>query len=110
MIKEIGSISALYDAVLKLSASGPVEGNYKGSYLSMTSKESLYFGIIHITTNFGIVIMNTVLWQKGFAADVAAAVPGYILGGNAYFAIPWAIGTLVGLGESVCELIFIPKY
>jgi hypothetical protein len=35
--------------VLKLSASGPVEGNFKGSYLSMTSKDSLYFGIIHIT-------------------------------------------------------------
>jgi urea-proton symporter len=99
VINEIGSIQHLYDLVLELSASGPVAGNHKGSYLSMTSNESLYFGIIHIVTNFGIVIMDTGFWQKGFSADVAAAVPGYILGGNAYFAIPWAFGTIVGLGK-----------
>ncbi|KAF2499002.1 SSS family solute:Na+ symporter [Lophium mytilinum] len=64
-----------------LSASGPVEGNYYGSYLSMTSKES----------------------QKGFSADVAAAVPGYILGGNAYYAIPFAFRTIVGLGAVALE-------
>ncbi|CEL11813.1 hypothetical protein ASPCAL14909 [Aspergillus calidoustus] len=64
----------------------------------MTSNESLFFGIIHIVTNFGIVCMDTGFWQKGFSADVAAAVPGYILGGNAYFAIPFTFGTVVGLG------------
>lgn len=47
--------------------------------------------------------MDTGFWQKGFAADTAAAVPGYILGGNAYFAIPWAFGTIVGLGTLVLE-------
>jgi hypothetical protein len=45
-INEIGSIGGLYDAVSALPAA--VEGNYKGSYLTMTSKESLFFGIIHI--------------------------------------------------------------
>lgn len=47
-IKEIGSIGALYDAVKPLSEHNPVEGNYRGSYLTMTSKESVFFGIIHI--------------------------------------------------------------
>ncbi|KAF2806136.1 SSS family solute:Na+ symporter [Mytilinidion resinicola] len=103
VMNEIGNISALYDAILKLSASGPVECNYHGSYLSMTSKESLFSCIIHITTNFGIVIMDTGFWQKGFSADVAAAVPGYILGGNAYFVIPFAFGTIVGLGALALE-------
>jgi Na+/proline symporter len=98
---EIGSIGALYDAIISLPQEGTIEGNHDGSYLSMTSNEALYFGIIHIVTNFGIVIMDTGFWQKGFSADVAAAVPGYILGGNAYFAIPWAFGTIVGLGKSL---------
>ncbi|KAF9890854.1 hypothetical protein FE257_005430 [Aspergillus nanangensis] len=93
MVDEIGSIGGLYDAIMRLPASQVVEGNHKGSYLTMTSEESVVFGIIHIVTNFGI----------GFAADVAAAVPGYILGGNAYFSIPWAFGTIVGLAALVLE-------
>ena len=47
-VNEIGSIGALYDRIVALSATRKVEGNYKGSYLTMTSKESLFFGIIHI--------------------------------------------------------------
>lgn len=49
IIKEIGSIGALYSLLKALPAEGSVAGNYKGSYLTMTSKESLFFGIIHIT-------------------------------------------------------------
>ena len=40
---------------------------------------------------------------QSFSADVSAAVPGYIIGGNAYFAIPWAFGTIVGLGALALE-------
>ncbi|KAL3440589.1 Sodium:solute symporter family-domain-containing protein [Aspergillus insuetus] len=100
---EIGSIGALYDLIKTLPSEGTVSGNHAGSYLSMTSDESLFFGIIHIVTNFGIVFMDTGFWQKGFSADVAAAVPGYILGGNAYFAIPFTFGTVIGLGALVLE-------
>ncbi|KIX03525.1 uncharacterized protein Z518_07078 [Rhinocladiella mackenziei CBS 650.93] len=63
-IQGTGSIGALYDAVLPLSKQHPVEGNYQGSYLTMTSKESISFGIIHIVTNFGIVFLDTGFWQK----------------------------------------------
>ncbi|KAL2816596.1 Sodium:solute symporter family-domain-containing protein [Aspergillus cavernicola] len=100
---EIGSIGALYDLIKALPQEGTISGNHAGSYLSMTSDESLFFGIIHIVTNFGIVFMDTGFWQKGFSADVAAAVPGYIIGGNAYFAIPFTFGTVVGLGALVLE-------
>ena len=47
-VNEIGSIGALYDIVLHLSDNNPVAGNHKGSYLTMTSQESIFFGIIHI--------------------------------------------------------------
>lgn len=49
VINEIGSIGALYNMVMALATTQPVEGNLRGSYLTMTSKESLFFGIIHIT-------------------------------------------------------------
>jgi hypothetical protein len=47
--------------------------------------------------------MDTGFWQKGFSANIAAAVPGYILGRNAYFAIPWVFGTIVGFGNSASD-------
>jgi len=61
----------------------------------MTSTSAIYFGIIHITTNFGLVIMDTGFFVKAFAASPRAVVPGYVIGGIAYFAIPWALGTLM---------------
>ncbi|KAL4955798.1 hypothetical protein BDW69DRAFT_182167 [Aspergillus filifer] len=99
----IGSITALYDLVKSLPSEGTVEGNHAGSYLSMTSNESLFFGIIHIVTKSGIVFMDTGFWQKGFSVDIAAAVPGYIIGGNAYFAIPFTSGTIVVFRALVLE-------
>lgn len=40
---------------------------------------------------------------QGFSADVASAVPGYVLGGVASFSVPWAFGTIVGLGALALE-------
>ncbi|KAF2638816.1 SSS family solute:Na+ symporter [Massarina eburnea CBS 473.64] len=100
---EIGSIGALYDAAVQAGVDYPVEGNYKGSYLTMRSNECLYFGILHIISNFGAVIMDTGFWQKGFSADVGSAVPGYVLGGIASFSVPWTFGTIVGLGALALE-------
>lgn len=39
--------------------------------------------------------MDTGFFVKAFAASPAAVVPGYVIGGIAYFAIPWGLGTLM---------------
>ena len=39
--------------------------------------------------------MDTSFFVKAFAASPAAVVPGYVIGGIAYFAIPWGLGTLM---------------
>lgn len=49
--------------------------------------------------------MDTSYFIKAFAASPDAVVPGYTIGGVAYFAIPWALGTImssvaVGLEDS----------
>ena len=55
----------------------------------------MLFGIIHILANFGLVIMDTGFFVKAFSATPQAVVPGYVVGGIAYFAIPWCLGTLM---------------
>ena len=39
--------------------------------------------------------MDTSFFVKAFSASPAAVVPGYVVGGIAYFAIPWGLGTLM---------------
>lgn len=39
--------------------------------------------------------MDTSYFIKAFSASPAAVVPGYTLGGIAYFAIPWGVGTIM---------------
>jgi Na+/proline symporter len=93
-LEEIGSVENLFKLVQAAGERNPVSGNEQGSYLTMTSKGGVLFGIIHICANFGLVIMDTSFFIKAFSASPAAVVPGYVIGGIAYFAIPWAIGTL----------------
>lgn len=93
-LEEVGSIGNLYELVQAAGARHPVSGNEDGSYLTMTSKGGILFGILHICANFGLVIMDTSFFIKAFSASPQAVVPGYVVGGIAYFAIPWAMGTL----------------
>ncbi|KAK3319659.1 urea active transporter [Cercophora scortea] len=93
-LEEVGSMSNLFELVKAAGERSPVAGNEGGSYLTMTSKGGILFGILHICANFGLVIMDTSFFQKSFSASPKAVVPGYVIGGIAYFAIPWFIGTL----------------
>lgn len=102
-VDQIGSIGALYESVVTVGKEKPVTGNFEGSYLTMRSQQCLFFGILHITGNIGGVIMDTGFWQKGFSADIAAAVPGYVLGGVASFSVPWSFGTIIGLAALALE-------
>ncbi|GIJ83275.1 hypothetical protein Asppvi_002094 [Aspergillus pseudoviridinutans] len=94
-VDEVGSIGNLYELVKSASQRHPVDGNHAATYLTMTSKGGILFGILHICSNFGLVIMDTSFFIKAFSAAPSAVVPGYTIGGIAYFAIPWALGTIM---------------
>lgn len=123
-IPEISSIGHLFELVVSAGEEHPVSGNHNGSYLTMASKDvrlklsapiltssllthsihqAILFGIIHILANFGLVIMDTGFFTKAFSAAPQAVVPGYIIGGIAYFAIPWCLGTLMSLAALSLE-------
>lgn len=52
--------------------------------------------------------MDTGFFVKAFSATPHAVVPGYIVGGIAYFAIPWAFGTIMSF--SALSLEHTPKF
>ena len=72
---ELGSPGVVYNRLLEVASRsracqepmshhgqscGPVNGNYKGSYLTMLSSGGLVFGIINIVGNFGTVFVDNV--------------------------------------------------
>jgi len=94
---EIGGISGMYDKLTQASILQPVEGNAFGTYLTLASIGALIFGVINIVGNFGTVFVDQSYWQKAIAARPKAATGGFIIGGLAWFAIPFTLATTLGL-------------
>ncbi|CAN8104525.1 unnamed protein product [Discula destructiva] len=93
----VGGLSGLYDKVLASAAENYIPGNYKGSLLTMKSENSIIWGLDLKFGNLALVIMDTAFWQKSFATEVNATVPGYNLAALAIFGIPCGLGTVIGL-------------
>jgi len=94
---EIGGISGMYEKLSQASILNPVDGNAFGTYLTLASLGALIFGIINIVGNFGTVFVDQSYWQRAIASRPKAATGGFILGGLAWFAIPFTLATTLGL-------------
>lgn len=101
--KNLGSPGAVYDALMKVSKEYPVAGNAEGSYLTMRSQEGGIFFVINLVGNFGTVFCDNGYYNKAIAASPIHALPGYIMGGLSWFAIPWLIATTMGLSALALE-------
>ncbi|KAL8150514.1 hypothetical protein V2J09_020322 [Rumex salicifolius] len=85
-------------------ACGPVNGNYKGSYITMLSSGGFVFGIINIIGNFGTVFVDNGYWVSAIAARTSSTHKGYLLGGLVWFAVPFSLATALGLGALALDL------
>ncbi|RIB16000.1 Sodium/solute symporter [Gigaspora rosea] len=94
---EIGSPDKMYDLLAAASRNKPVKDNAEGSYLTMSSLQGLIFGIINIVGNFGTVFVDNAYWQRAIAAKPSSTVHAYLIGGLAWFAIPFTLATTMGL-------------
>lgn len=65
--------------------------------LTMASIPGLLFGMINIIGNFGTVFVDQSYWQRAIASKDSAASKAYIYGGIAWFSIPFAIATFLGV-------------
>ncbi|KAF2450677.1 Na+/solute symporter [Karstenula rhodostoma CBS 690.94] len=99
----LGSPSKVFDLLVEAAKRHPVEGNAGGSYLTMRSKEGAIFFVINIVGNFGTVFCDNGYYNKAIAASPVDALPGYIMGGLSWFAIPWLAATTMGLAAVALE-------
>ncbi|ERT01708.1 hypothetical protein HMPREF1624_00002 [Sporothrix schenckii ATCC 58251] len=97
----VGGLHGLYDKVQAVAADNYIPTNYEGSLLTMKSQDAIIWGLILKFGNLALVIMDTAFWQKSFATEVKATVPGYNLAAIAIFGIPWGLGTVIGLAARV---------
>lgn len=94
---DIGGVQGMYEKLTHAAVLNPVEGNVQGSFLTLASAGALVFGIINIVGNFGTVFVDQSYWQRAIAARPKSVGSGFIIGGLAWFAIPFTLATTLGL-------------
>lgn len=100
---KLGSPRAVYDRLVEAAVREPVQGNAGGSYLTLRSHEGAIFFIINIVGNFGTVFCDAGYAQKAISSNPGSALSGYLVGGLAWFAIPWLCATTMGLAARALE-------
>jgi Na+/proline symporter len=70
---------------------------------TLGSTQGVIFFVINIVGNFGTVFLDNGYYNKAIAASPVHALPGYILGGLSWFAIPWLTATTMGLSALALE-------
>lgn len=94
---DIGSPSQMHQLLMQAGAQRPVAGNQNGSYLTLKSNFALVFGIIGFCSGSGTMFLDQAYWQRAIASRPSTAVRAYILGGFAWFAVPFGFATTLGL-------------
>jgi len=100
---------AVYDRLEMASEKNPVLFNHKGTYLTMWSTNGLIFGICNIVGNFGTVFVDNSYWQNAIAARPSGTYKGYLMGGIAWFSIPFTLATTLGLAGRAMDLPITKK-
>lgn len=99
----LGSPGKVWELLQQAAVAHPVAGNEHGSYLTMRSQQGAVFFVINIVGNFGTVFCDNGYYNKAIAASPVHALPGYVAGGLAWFAIPFLAATTMGLSALALE-------
>ncbi|GJC94759.1 sodium symporter family protein [Colletotrichum higginsianum] len=124
----LGSPGKVWEILTDLAAERPLSGNSGGSYLTMRSQgggksfllfeltnsdpsppsqtsdaRTAEFFIINLCGNFGTVFLDNGYYNKAIAASPIDALPGYVMGGISWFAVPWLTATTMGLAGLALE-------
>ena len=94
---KIGSLTHMASMLADAAKSSSVEGHAGGSYLTMRSREGLVFGITNICGNLATVFCDQSYHQRSVASQPKTAARGFLLGGSAWFPIPFLFATTMGL-------------
>ncbi|KAK8043389.1 Na+/solute symporter [Apiospora rasikravindrae] len=93
-----GGIDGFYRALQRAGEARPVPGNHGGSYLTFKSNDGLVFALDLLVAGFANVWLDQAYWQRAIASRPETSVRAYLFGGVAWYGIPFAFGTAMGLG------------
>ncbi|GIK06309.1 hypothetical protein Aspvir_001956 [Aspergillus viridinutans] len=88
----------LFVAILEASREMPIARNTDGSYLAFRSVGGLVFAIDLFVSGFTTVWLDQAYWQRAIASRPETSVKAYLLGGIAWYGIPFGFATAMGLG------------
>lgn len=95
----VGSPGKLYDLLIEASENMPIAKNAgSGSYLTFRSVDGLVFAIDLLAAGFSTVWLDQAYWQRAIASRPETSVRAYLLGGIAWYGIPFGFATAMGLG------------
>lgn len=94
----IRGIDGFYRALQRAGEARPVPGNRGGSYLTFKSDGGLVFAVDLLVAGFANVWLDQAYWQRAIASRPATSARAYLCGGVAWYGIPFAFGTAMGLG------------
>ncbi|GAD94882.1 predicted protein [Paecilomyces variotii No. 5] len=94
----VGSPDRFYDLLVEASKDMPIDSNTDGSYLSFRSVGGLVFAIDLFVAGFSTVWLDQAYWQRAIASRPETSVKAYMLGGIAWYGIPFGFASAMGLG------------
>ena len=94
----VGSPSRFYDLLVEASQKMPIARNVSGSYLTFRSVDGLIFAVDLLVAGFSTVWLDQAYWQRAIASRPETSVRAYLLGGIAWYGIPFGFATAMGLG------------
>ena len=118
---DIGGVDKMYDRLTSIASQseqdcidfgydpstqtcGGVSGNYQSSYMTIRSLGGLFFGVINVIGNFGAVFVDQTYWQIAISARKDICYQAFIIGGLMWFAIPFCLGSAMGLANVALQL------
>ncbi|KAJ7623589.1 solute symporter family transporter [Roridomyces roridus] len=99
----LGSPGQMWDLLQQAAVTHPVAGNAAGSYTTMRSNSGVIFAAVTIAAGFSGVFCDQGYWQRAIASRPESTTKAYMLGALSWFSIPWAFGTVMGLGARALE-------
>ncbi|KAJ5584612.1 uncharacterized protein N7459_004412 [Penicillium hispanicum] len=94
----VGSPAKLYELLQEASKKMPIDRNTDGSYLAFRSVGGLIFAFDLFVAGFTTVWLDQAYWQRAIASKPETSVKAYLLGGVAWYGIPFGFATVMGLG------------
>ncbi|OAA65243.1 Sodium/solute symporter [Niveomyces insectorum RCEF 264] len=94
----VGSPGRFYELLTEAAKTSPLPYNRDGSWLTFQSHGGLVFAAIIFLGSFSTVWLDQAYWQRAIASKPETSVKAYLLGGLAWYGIPYGFATAMGLG------------